>query len=75
MAAVSFLALAAGAAGCSWIVGVSEDPVVVDGFGQAPDSGSGADFDADGALHPPDDAANADEDGAVDEDADAETDL
>jgi hypothetical protein len=30
--------LAAGTAGCSWLVGVSEDPVVVDGTG-ADDAG------------------------------------
>lgn len=33
LALVPLALLAAGTAGCSWLVGVSEDPVVVDGPG------------------------------------------
>jgi hypothetical protein len=57
-------ALLSATAGCSWLVGVSEDPVVTDGFGfdagdetdaQIAADGAG---DADGTTHTPvDDAA------------------
>ena len=69
------LALAACAAGCSWIVGVSDDPVVVD-VPPEPEAGLEADIiPTDASPIPPNDAATADEDAVADADADADADA
>jgi len=64
---------AACVAGCSWILGVDGDPFVFDGFG-AVEAGDEGEMGADTAPNPDNDAANADEDAAVDEDADGAVD-
>jgi len=64
------LAIAVLSAGCSWILGVSGDPEVVETPEEAGlEAGTEAAVDAaeepDSASIPPDDAANADEDAAT----------